>query len=144
MNELMKKIANHLGLEPIPIKYEDITDDSRMYFEKGYIAISCKLKDNYEECAKCIAHEMRHLFQIWYAKLMNDERAIRWKEEFQHGINSSNMTRVEEYLSQELELDAFAFTKYYLETYEGIEVVHKVPMYEKLIEAYIRKNREIM
>ena len=35
MNELMKRIADHLGLDPIPVKYEDIPDDSRMYFEKG-------------------------------------------------------------------------------------------------------------
>lgn len=87
---------------------------------------------------------MRHVFQIYYAKLMNDERAKRWLEEMKHQVNSSNMTRVEEYLSQELKLDAFAFTKYYLETYEGIEVVHRVPMYEKLIEAYIMKYGEIM
>ena len=40
MNELMKRIADHLGLDPIPIKYEDITDDSRMYFEKVYIIIN--------------------------------------------------------------------------------------------------------
>lgn len=35
----MKRIADHLGLNPILVRYEDITDDSRMYFEKGYIAI---------------------------------------------------------------------------------------------------------
>ena len=40
MNELMKRIADHLWLDPIQIKYEDITDDSRMYFEKVYIIIN--------------------------------------------------------------------------------------------------------
>lgn len=94
----MKRIVDHLGLDPMPIKFEKISDDSRIYFQTGYIAINENLKDNYVECAKSIAHEMRHVFQILYAKLMNDERAVRWKEEFQHGINSENMKNTEDYI----------------------------------------------
>ncbi len=144
MKDLVKRIAKHLGIDPLPVKFEKISDDSRIYFQEGYIAINENLKGSYIECAKSIAHEMRHVFQIYYAKLMNDERAKRWLDEMKHQVNSENMNSIEDYYTQELELDAFAFTKFYLENYEGIEVIHKMPMYEKVIEAYIIKNKEIM
>lgn len=40
MKDLMKRIADHLGLDPMPIKFEKISDDSRIYFQEGYIAIN--------------------------------------------------------------------------------------------------------
>lgn len=35
MNELIKRIADHLGLDPLPVKFEDISDDSKIYFKEG-------------------------------------------------------------------------------------------------------------
>ena len=45
------------------------------------------------------------------------------------------------YIGQEIELDAFAFTKYYLEKYEGMVVTHPSDEYEKVIKIYISANR---
>lgn len=42
------------------------------------------------ECAKTITHEMRHLFQMFWAGLMNDDLARRWKEAFNNPISSEN------------------------------------------------------
>lgn len=50
-------VFEDLGIEPIPVIFEDIEEDSRLYVRDGYIAISRKLKNNKIECAKCIAHE---------------------------------------------------------------------------------------
>jgi hypothetical protein len=46
-------------------------------------------------------------------------------------INGSN------YVSQELEIDDFAFTKYYLKNNEGLIVNHLKTAYEKVITKYI-------
>lgn len=120
--ELSERISEHLGIDPVPIKFEDIEpDDSRLCIKGLYISINNKYKDDYLECAKCIAHELRHVFQMFYVQVFSDERAKRWKEELAHQINSSNMdSDGKNYLAQELELDAFAFTKYYLKEYESI------------------------
>jgi hypothetical protein len=70
---------------------------------------------------------------------------MRWKKELQGVINSSNMNiNGSNYIAQEIELDAFAFTKYYLENYESIPVINKVPGYDSIIDKYLRINREVM
>lgn len=64
---------------------------------------------------------MKHLFQIIWVSTMDDERARRWKVAYQNPISSENaniVTNIQgasKYAAQEIELDAFAFTKYYLE-----------------------------
>lgn len=142
---LSERIADRLGIDPITIKYEELDeDDSRLYVDGNpYIGINNKYKNDYEESAKCVAHEMRHIFQIFYAQLFNDERAKRWMKELSHTINSSNLAEGD-YASQELELDAFAFTKFYLEAFEGIKVINKIPGYEEIIVKYIKKNMGFM
>lgn len=50
---------------------------------------------------------------------------------------------VSNYVSQELEIDAFAFTKYYLEKDEGLIVNHLNTAYEKVISKYIYICKEI-
>ena len=143
--KLSERIADRLGIDPITIKYEELLeDDSRLYIsDDPYIGINIKYVNDYEECAKCVAHEMRHIFQIFYAQLFNDERARRWKNELSHTINSSNLDDGN-YASQELELDAFAFNKFYLEAFEGIKVINKIPGYEEILGKYFKKNMGFM
>lgn len=54
-------IFNDLDIDPVPVIFEDIPEDSRLYIKDKYIAISNKLKNNKIECAKCIAYEARHI-----------------------------------------------------------------------------------
>ena len=76
IKQLSKEIAEHLGIDPLPIKFEDLGDeDSRLYTQEEYVGINKKYRDDYEEIAKCIAHEYRHVFQIFYSSLFQDERA---------------------------------------------------------------------
>ena len=146
IKQLSKEIAEHLGIDPLPIKYEDLGDeDSRLYTQEEYVGINKKYKDNYEEIAKCIAHEYRHVFQIFYASLFQDERAARWKGLLSTQINSSTMNDDgSNYINQELEIDAFAFTKYYLESYEDIEVINRIDGLDKYLDLYIKNNIRIM
>ena len=120
-----------------------------MYFDyftsKEYVSINKKFENDYEECAKSIAHEYRHVFQIFYVGLFSNERSIRWKKELQGVINSSNMdSNGSNYIAQEIELDAFAFTKYYLEEFENMKVVNKIDKLDLYIHEYIKKSRDML
>ena len=140
LDELAKRIANHLAVEDLEIKFEKIIDDSRLYPKEGLIVINEKYKDNYIECAKSLAHEYRHVFQIYYANLMNDELAKIWREEL-HSVVTSGDTGYE---MQLLEIDAFAFTQYYLENVEGIKTEHPNTIYQEIIEKFIKKYKGIL
>jgi len=145
LKPLCIRIANRLGIDPLDIKLEDLTDDSRLYIKENYVAINTKYENDYEECAKCIAHEYRHVFQLFYVNIFNDERSIRWEKELQGVINSSNMdSNGSNYIAQEIELAAFAFTKYYLEEFENIEVVNKIDKLDFYILEYIKRSKDIL
>lgn len=138
LKPLCQRVADRLGIEPLEIKFEDMIDDSRLYIKEEYVAINKKFENDYVECTKAISHEYRHVFQIFYANMFNDDRARRWRAELSTLVNTSNMNNTgSNYISQELELDAFAFTKYYLETIEGLIVNHLNTTYEKVISKYI-------
>ena len=44
LNELAKRIANHLAIEELEIKFDKIIDDSRLYSKEGLIVINEKVK----------------------------------------------------------------------------------------------------
>lgn len=145
LKPLCIRIANRLGIDPLDIKFEDLTDDSRLYIKENYVAINKKHENDYEECAKCIAHEYRHIFQLFYVNIFNDERSERWKKELQDVVNSSNMdSNGSNYIAQEIELDAFAFTKYYLEEFENMKVVNKIDKLDLYIFEYINRSKDIL
>lgn len=102
LDELAKRIANHLAVEDLEIKFDKIIDDSKLYPKEGLIVISEKYKENYIECAKSLTHEYRHVFQIYYANLVNDELAkleIRTTNKEDAVINCfNNILRAADYI----------------------------------------------
>lgn len=77
--------------------------------------------------------------------LFFNERSKRWKKELQGVINSSNMdNNGSNYIAQEIELDAFAFTKYYLEKYENMKVDNKIDKLDLYIHEYIKRSKDIV
>lgn len=48
------------------------------------------------------------------------------------------------YINQELEIDAFAFTKFYLKEYEHIDAQNKIEGLDEYLDAYIIKNSDIL
>ena len=51
----MKQIAEHLGIEALPIKYKAIEpDDSRLYIKERFVAINTKYQNNEIETIKSI------------------------------------------------------------------------------------------
>lgn len=141
IKQLMQEVVDYLGLDLIPLEFDEISDDSRLITKPHLkLVINSKFENNYVECAKSITHELRHLFQITYVALMNDERAARWKEE----LSSAKTGNEVGYVMQELELDAFAFTENCLKEKYGIEVKYPNDEYQKLIDLYIVRWREIL
>lgn len=96
-----------------------------------------------------MAHEYRYVFQIYYANLMNDELAKIWREELgtaknSNNININNATEFTEYSLQMIEIDAEAFTVYYLKEYENIYTDFKSSKHKRLIDNYIIRHKQIM
>lgn len=86
-----------------------------------------------------------HVFQIFYANLFKTELAIRWKKLLPNLVNSSTINaNGDNYINQELEIDAFVFTKFYLKEYEHIDVQNKIEGLDKYLDLYIMKNRSIL
>ncbi len=75
--KLSEKVAGYLGIDLIPIEYANLeVDDSRLILKPiSKIVINIRYENNFIESAKCITHEMRHIFQIYWANLMNDKLA---------------------------------------------------------------------
>lgn len=149
---LSQKVSAYFNIEQIPISFDDtILDDSRLNIKPKFsIVINRKFKNDYFECAKAITHEYRHLFQIVYSYHYDDEIATNWKRALKTMKSSENADIINDddehasYAYQELEIDAFAFTKYYLGKYEDMIVVHPNKLYEKIIKKYINRSKDIL
>lgn len=146
---LGKRVAEHLGVEEIPIEFVELDgEDSRLELKPTpRILISDHTYIKYEYYALCIAHEYRHAFQIYWVSFMNDNLAEVWREELQDAKNSENIDvnnqdEYTEYKMQAIEIDAEAFAIYYLRTYEKINMAKKEAWLQRLIEAYINKYKD--
>ena len=135
------EIAYYLGIEAFPIIFEELNEDARVYINDGYIAINSQYKEDFSECAKCIAHELRHIFQTFYAFISKEAKAKRIREELKNPVelDPADITSITRYCLQEIEIDAYAFTKWYLKKYHNIDVIHESYDYEKIIILYMNK-----
>lgn len=138
---LSMEVCDSLEIDYVPIIFEELNEDSRIYFEEDYIGINKRFKDNYLECAKCICHELRHIYQLKYISESNDKRALRMKEEFDNAVelDPTNQDSINRYSLQEIEIDAYAFTKWYLKNKLGYYVIHPSEQYEMIISAYMNQ-----
>ena len=136
LKELKNNLFEYLGLEPIEIKYEDLgVEDSRFYTHDLYISINEKYKDDEYETMKCLIHEIRHYFQLVVVICGEDDNPqySYWKKEFKNSIK----LKPEDALCQYIEIDAFAFTKYVLKEWYGIEYHHYDNEYDKILDKFI-------
>lgn len=142
--KLSEEVATYLGIDLIPIEYKNLEIDySRLILKPILkIVISIKYEDNFAESAKCITHEMRHIFQIYYVNLMNDKLARIWKEELAQAKSSANINvnsnEYNDYSLQAIELDDFAFSQFYLRK-NNIFFKYENKKFQRLVEEYIKK-----
>ena len=136
--KLLVVVAAELDIPPIEYAFVPmIIDDSKLILKpKGIILINEKFKDNFLEAAKCLVHEMRHAYQIYYVATKTDKLSEIWKKELQDARNSENING---YFVQQIELDAFAFTQHYLRQLD-YEFKYKNTTLQKLVEKYISEH----
>lgn len=146
---LGNRIADHLGVDILPIEFVELSvEDSRLELKPtSKIQISDRYLTKYNKAAYCLAHGYRHVFQIYWASIMDDDLARLFKEDLASAKNSENINvndnnELMEYSVQVIEVDAEAFATYYLKKYENIELRKKPEWFQRLIEAYIRKYKD--
>ncbi len=77
---------------------------------------------------------------------MSDELTVQWREELAN-VRSSGNTNLDDpkelakYGCQSVEIDAEAFSQYYLAKYEGISMRKKDDWIQLLIDVYIDKYK---
>ena len=143
-----KELAEYLGLEMIPVVCEDIEEDSRFYFKEQYIAISPRMLEKYSEAVKSLVHEVRHQYQV---KCIYDDNCkenpqllLFWIEDYPKLLNP--LIQLENdgqgYLTNMCELDAHAFSKWYLKTKLDIETIYPDPIYDEFLIRFSKKYYE--
>lgn len=141
--KLKDQVCEDLGIENVPVEFGDIEDDSRLVFKPvPKIIINNKFINDYTESAKCLTHELRHVFQIFYSRIMQDELALLWKEELEKGINYK--AEYNDYVFQAIEVDAFAFSQKYLREKLNIVFKYENVAFQNLIDQYTKKYNYVL
>ena len=142
-----KDLCKFLGIEMVPVIFEDIEEDSRFYFKEQYIVISRRMLPRYSDVVKSLVHEVRHGYQ-YYCMLNSDSKENpilinNWLDDFEKLINPLLVFNLgydaNDYLLNTMELDAHAFSKWYLKEKLFIETHYPQPEYDEILDAYIRK-----
>ena len=124
----------YLGIESVPVVFEKLEGDvSRYDFKLQAIILNNKYIDDYVELLDSCFHELEHHWQRIYIANNDTPKARRWKEEFKH-YNRLDVT-------QEIEIDAYAFAQVILSCEFGIIKKHPDLEIQYLIEDYIRSRK---
>ena len=127
-----------LGVEPIPVLFQEMKEDARYYDKDNYIGISTKLINDEVEVIKCLIHEIRHYYQHICVEYndTNEPQLEHWIEDMKKDYNSLDPS---EAICLSIEVDAFAYTKHIMNKWFDIDVVYLNEMYEKVIKAFCIK-----
>ena len=124
----------YLGIESIPVVFEKLDGDvSRYDFKLQAIILNNKYINDYVELLDSCFHELEHHWQRIYIANNDTPKAKRWKEEFKH-YNRLDVT-------QEIEIDAYAFAQVILSCEFGIIKKHPNEELQYLIEDYINSRK---
>ena len=138
LSDLQEKVdyvsKEYLGIEPILVVFESIEGDiSRYDFKLQAIILNRKYKNDYVELLDSCFHELEHHWQRLYVGSFNTPKAIRWKNEL------DNYNRLDQ--TQEIEIDAYAFSQVILNCEFGLVYKHKDLYIQSLIDDYIRTRK---
>ena len=143
IQNLSMKLCNYLGIEPVPILFEEMYEDARYYDELDYIAISNLYVHDEMECMKSVIHEVKHLHQKYCVSHKNEILKLapkilieQWEEDFK---KNQRLIPEDEIMCMPVEVDAFAFTKFILKEWFNIDYHHYDPAYDAVLSLYINK-----
>ena len=124
----------YLGIEPIPVVFESLPEDiSRYDFKLQAIILNRKYINDFVELLDSCMHELEHHWQRFYIGSNDTPKARRWKNELEH-YNKYNIT-------QEIEIDAYAFSQVILSCEFGIIHKHPDKYIQFLIDDYINSRK---
>lgn len=140
INEIAGNISrDYLGLEPIPVIFEEIPGNiSVLDIKEKYIKLNPKYKNDLITLIASLSHELEHYYQLVYVKSYDTPKAKRWKLELENYITDQNPNGNE---LQEIEIDAEAFAKVILITEFGIEYHNPNSMLDWIIDEYIKSKK---
>ena len=140
---LAMRLCNYLGIDGVPVLFEEMDEDARYYDVLNYIAINKKFIRNELEIRKSIIHEVKHLHQkycISHKNEINKFASIRlirqWEADFK--INQ-RLIPLDKLMLMSIEIDAFAFTKFILKEWFQYDYHHYDLIYDELLNIYINK-----
>lgn len=143
IDNLNFRLADYLGIEVIPVFYENIPEDSRFYDKDDYIGISNKFMFDEMESIKCLIHEFRHGYQKYCISHKNEKLKFapinlieEWESDFK---KNQQLMKPSEQMCLAVELDAYAFTKYILKEWFDYDYHHYDVTYDLLLGLYITK-----
>lgn len=115
-------LSNALAIPRIPVITDDIPIESCLDLKNKCIVISNKIIFNKEEAIKSLVHEYRHLYQYIVIQMHEDHPLHKsWSNNFNNVINwdtlNNDQADYEKYVLQPLEIDSYAYTKYFFEHY---------------------------
>lgn len=137
-----KHLSKLLNVKELIIVSDNLYEDSRIMFKEEYIILRKDIALNYVEALKAIAHEYRHFYQYTCVKEnRTNEPLLEFYIDDFNKINKDGYKPLEpdKYFSLIIELDAFAFQKYYLKKELGIETHHPDDVYDHLLDKFIEK-----
>ena len=131
--KIQEELTDKLGLIDIPVKVENIDEEARLEINKNCIIISERIINDQLECIKAIVHELRHIYQILCVKYDVELEIHRniWKEELQNGKAKE--------LYSFVEIDAYAFTKYYLLKMYNMKYNYDDKQLDEITDIYLNK-----
>ena len=128
IDNLNIRLCDYLGIEAVPIIFDNIEEDARYYDKLDYIAVSNRYVHDEIECMKSVIHEVKHLHQKYCISHKNEKMVFasdtlieQWNKDF--SVNQ-RLIPLDQIMCMSVELDAFAFTKYILKEWFNIEYHH--------------------
>ena len=124
----------YLGIDPIPVVFESLSEDmSRYDFKLQAIILNRKYINDYVELLDSCLHELEHHWQRFYIASNDTPKAKRWKNELE------NYDKYK--VTQEIEIDAYAFSQVILSCEFGIIHKHPNKYMQYLIDDYINSRK---
>lgn len=142
LEPISKLIAEYLDVPQLPIAVENIKEESRAYFKEEFILLRPDIALNDLEAKKALAHEYRHFYQFQCIKKKKYDEPLLglFAEDFCYmADNGNSKDGTPEYYSLIIEVDAFAFQKYFLKEVLGIETHFPDPEYDEILDNFIKK-----
>ena len=143
LQTIEEHLSQILQVERIPVLTDDIEEDSRYMIQENYIIISNKIIHNQFQAIKALVHEYKHYHQFCIVENNIPHPLLNlWLENFQNPYQPQDFNDSEQmtkYYLQPIELDAFAFTKYYFHKYLNLSIQQLHEDFEHIFDFYISK-----